>query len=189
MVKVKVKLTLEQATKAQRWSSITLFFLQPRRMMGVGGQRHAPAALPRERPGTHCKGGWVGPQGRSGQVQKISPPTGIRTPERPARSESPYGLSYSGLMDSYIYMYKIESRTTFRVTVIATKTHIFTTWKTWDIWRPEPNFSEYGTDLFKPHNTGTNGIPTPEAYPGILFGGGGVQQIQLRTERTGIWGR
>ena len=25
-------------------------------------------------------------------------------------------------------------------------------------------------------------------YPGILFGGGGVQQIQLRTERTGIWG-
>jgi hypothetical protein len=27
---------------------------------------------------------------------------------------------------------------------------------------------------------------TPVAYPGILFGGG-VQQIQLRTERTGIW--
>jgi len=25
------------------------------------------------------------------------------------------------------------------------------------------------------------------AYPGILFRGG-VQQIQLRTERTGIWG-
>jgi len=29
------------------------------------------------------------------------------------------------------------------------------------------------------------------AYPGIFFGegGGGVQQIQLRTERTGIWGQ
>jgi hypothetical protein len=28
---------------------------------GGGGQRHAPAALyPRERPGTHCTGGWVG---------------------------------------------------------------------------------------------------------------------------------
>jgi hypothetical protein len=27
------------------------------------------------------------------------------------------------------------------------------------------------------------------AYPGILFGGGGVQQIQLKTERTGIWGQ
>ena len=29
--------------------------------MGVGGQRHAPAALPSaKRPGTHCIGGWVG---------------------------------------------------------------------------------------------------------------------------------
>jgi len=27
---------------------------------GVRGQRHAPAApYPRERPGTHCTGGWV----------------------------------------------------------------------------------------------------------------------------------
>jgi len=25
----------------------------------VGGQRHAPVALPWERPGTHCTGGWV----------------------------------------------------------------------------------------------------------------------------------
>jgi hypothetical protein len=29
----------------------------------VRGQRHAPAALyPRERPGSHCTGGWVGPR-------------------------------------------------------------------------------------------------------------------------------
>jgi len=28
--------------------------------MGVGGQRHSPAALPQERPGTHCIGGWLG---------------------------------------------------------------------------------------------------------------------------------
>jgi hypothetical protein len=56
--------------------------------MGVGGQRHAPAALP---PGMtryplYRKLG--GPQGRSGQVRKISPPTGIRSPDRPARSFS-----------------------------------------------------------------------------------------------------
>jgi hypothetical protein len=29
---------------------------------------------PHERPGIHCTGGWVGPQGRSGRVQKIPPP-------------------------------------------------------------------------------------------------------------------
>jgi len=29
----------------------------------------------------------------------------------------------------------------------------------------------------------------PVAYPGILFGGRGVQKIQLRTDRTEIWGR
>jgi len=28
--------------------------------MGVGGQRHALATYPWERPGTHCIGGWVG---------------------------------------------------------------------------------------------------------------------------------
>jgi hypothetical protein len=35
-----------------------------------------------------------GPQGWSGQVQKISPPIGIRSPDRPARSQSLYRLSY-----------------------------------------------------------------------------------------------
>ena len=36
-----------------------------------------------------------GPQGRSGQVRKISLPTGIRSPGRPARSQSLYRLSYA----------------------------------------------------------------------------------------------
>ena len=35
-----------------------------------------------------------GPQGRSGRVRKISPPTGIRSSDRPARSQSLYRLSY-----------------------------------------------------------------------------------------------
>jgi hypothetical protein len=35
-----------------------------------------------------------GPQDRSGQVRKISPPTEIRSPDRPARSRSLYWLSY-----------------------------------------------------------------------------------------------
>jgi len=36
--------------------------------------------------------GWA--QGRYGQVRKISPSTGIRSPDRPARSQSLYRLSY-----------------------------------------------------------------------------------------------
>jgi hypothetical protein len=39
--------------------------------------------------------GW--PRGRSGRVRKVSPPhTGIRSPDRQARSESLYRLSYPG---------------------------------------------------------------------------------------------
>ena len=31
--------------------------------MGMGGQHHAPAALPPgKKPGIHCTGGWVGPK-------------------------------------------------------------------------------------------------------------------------------
>ena len=43
----------------------------------VSGQQHAPAALyPRERPGTHCTGGWVGHRaGLDGR--KISSPPGF----------------------------------------------------------------------------------------------------------------
>jgi hypothetical protein len=36
--------------------------------------------------------GWA--PGRSGQARKISPPSGIRSPDRPARSQSLYRLSY-----------------------------------------------------------------------------------------------
>jgi len=62
--------------------------------MGLGCQRHAPAALPPgKRPGTHCIGGWVDPNW-TGAENLAS--TGIRSPDRPARSESLYRLHYPG---------------------------------------------------------------------------------------------
>ena len=64
--------------------------------MGVDGKRHAPAALPRERLCTNYIGGWVGARGRSGRVRKVWRPTGIRSPDRPARRESLYRLRYHG---------------------------------------------------------------------------------------------
>ena len=59
---MQVCFTLSQATKALRESrGIALLYFLPRHQKGVRGHRHAPAApFPRERPGTHCTGGWVG---------------------------------------------------------------------------------------------------------------------------------
>ena len=63
----------------------------------MGGQRHAPAALSPGRPGTHCIGGWVGPTAvLDGCGKSPPPPTGIRSPDRPARGKSLYRRSYHG---------------------------------------------------------------------------------------------
>jgi len=53
---------------------------------GMSGQSHDPTTLyPRERPGTHFTGGWVGPRAgldRCGNTR----PHRVSIPERPARS-------------------------------------------------------------------------------------------------------
>ena len=63
---------------------------------GMGGQRPAPASLPPEKTRYLLYRTSGGSQGRSGRVWKISPPTGIRSPDHPVRSESLYRLRYSG---------------------------------------------------------------------------------------------
>ena len=98
MVKVKVKLkekvnfTLEEATKVQRWSrSIALFFLYPRREMGWEVNATPRPLYPLGRPVTHCIGGWLGTVWTgAGNLA----PTGIRSPDRPARNESLQRLRY-----------------------------------------------------------------------------------------------
>ena len=97
MVKVKVKFTLEEATKTPkgelRYSS-TLSLISA--LDGVGGQRHVPAALPPRKTRLTLYRRMDGPQGRSGQVRKISPPPGFDFPDNPARSQSLHPLSYPG---------------------------------------------------------------------------------------------
>jgi hypothetical protein len=61
---------------------------------------------PPERPGTQLYRRLGGTQSRSGRVQKISPPTGILSPDPPARSESLYRLSYPGLPYTYDFSRK-----------------------------------------------------------------------------------
>jgi len=60
---------------------------------GVGG-RHAPAApYPRERPGTHCTGGWVGPRAGLDKCGKSRPPPGLGPgPSNPYRVAVPTEL-------------------------------------------------------------------------------------------------
>jgi len=75
-----VKFILEQSTEAQRGNNsvITLLSLYPQCQLGVGGQRHAPAALPPgKRPGTHCIGGWVGSRAGMDWCGKSRPPPGF----------------------------------------------------------------------------------------------------------------
>jgi len=52
--------------------------------MGVGGQRHAPAALP------HCIGGWVGPRAGLDGCGKSRPQPGFDT-----RNVAPIKSRYS----------------------------------------------------------------------------------------------
>jgi hypothetical protein len=62
---------------------------------GVDSQRHAPAALPRERPGTHCIGEWVGP--RTGLKACGKPrfhQASIPRPSSPERVTVPTELSW-----------------------------------------------------------------------------------------------
>ena len=92
---MQVGFTFSQATKALRESrGIALLYFSPLHQKGVRGQRHAQAApYPRERPGTHCTGGWVGLRAGLDRCGD-SRPTGIQCPDRPARRQSLYRLRY-----------------------------------------------------------------------------------------------
>ena len=50
---------------------MAIIFLQPRRWMGIGGQRHTPAPLPPGKTRYPLYRRLGGPQGRAGRVQKI----------------------------------------------------------------------------------------------------------------------
>jgi hypothetical protein len=56
------------------WVELQLYSSMTKALEGVSGQQHAPAILyPRERPGTHCTGGWVGPRVGLNRCRKSRP--------------------------------------------------------------------------------------------------------------------
>jgi hypothetical protein len=83
----KVKFTLGQATNAHmylgaRWGWVVNTTPRP--------------FYPCEIPGTHFIGGWVSARAGLDGCGKYCLPTGIRSPDRPASSESLYRLRYLG---------------------------------------------------------------------------------------------
>ena len=72
---------------------IALLFLNLGTRRGVWSASRPGRLYPRERPGTHCTGGSVGPGAGLDRCGK-SRPTGTRSPDRPVRSESLYRLRY-----------------------------------------------------------------------------------------------
>ena len=76
--------------------------------MGVGGQRHAPAALPAEKTCYPLYRRLDGPQGRSGQVRKISPPPGFypRTVQPVARRYTDYAIPARDIQDQNLNFYR-----------------------------------------------------------------------------------
>ena len=97
--KVKVKCTLGQALRlctgstAHRGSRcIALLFHDHATRRGEGSASRPGRSLPRGESRYPLYRRLGGPQGRSGQVRKISHPTGIRSPDRPAHSQTLYRL-------------------------------------------------------------------------------------------------
>ena len=72
---------------------------------------------PQQRPGIHCIGGWVGPRaGLNGYGKSAS--TWIRSPDRPARSESLYRLSYRSPCLLSVVWYKFTNISEEYITVV-----------------------------------------------------------------------
>ena len=76
------------------WLQVQLYSSTTTALEGVSGQQHAPAVLyPREKTRYPLYRRLVGPQCRSGRAENLAP-TGIRSLDRPAPSQSLYRLSY-----------------------------------------------------------------------------------------------
>ena len=86
--------------------------------MTVGGQRHDPAALPPGKTRYPLCRKPVGAQDRFGLVRKTSPPTGIRSSDRSAGSESLYRLSYPGPLNLSVADHTMLTNTKCRGIVI-----------------------------------------------------------------------
>ena len=145
----KVKCTLVKALRlctggtVHRGSrSIVLLFLTTA-LEGFEGSASRPGrSLPRERPGTHCTGGWVGPRTGLDRCGKSRPPTGFdpRTVQPVASSYTDWATRPTGLRVKYPYFY-IDHNERFKYIQHLRVLHFIVDRHTWNakgwinIWR------------------------------------------------------
>ena len=85
--------------------------------MEVGGQRHTVRPFySRERPGTHCVGGWMDPQDRSGRMRKMSHP-----PAFDPRTFQSVAISFPGGVIGTFHWHNLS-----RLTMALESTHSLT---------------------------------------------------------------
>ena len=99
----KVKFSLEQDIKTHMGREVLLHFSLTSALDEGGWSMPRPGLFtPGGRPGTHCTRGWAGWAPGPGWTRTENlAPTRFRFPDRPARSESLYRLSYPGSSPMY----------------------------------------------------------------------------------------
>ena len=103
------KFTLEQARRPRGGVEVQLHsFFNIGARWGWAVNATPRPLYPRESPGTHCIGGWVGLRGGLDGC-RISRPHWDSIPDLPAHSESLYRLSYRS---SIIYILKLQNHIT-----------------------------------------------------------------------------
>jgi hypothetical protein len=92
---VQVKFTCNRIERPKGSKDIALHSLDLGSRKGLVVSTKPRPLYPREGPSTNCTGGWEGPKAGLEVCEDLTP-TEIRSPDRPARSQSLYRLSYPG---------------------------------------------------------------------------------------------
>ena len=87
--------------------------------MGMSRHRHDPPTLRRGKDSVSFPRKLGGPQGRSGWVRKVSPSTGTRSSDRPARR-----LFYI-VCDSYLQPYRVWNQSTSSSACLRNMRHFY----------------------------------------------------------------
>jgi hypothetical protein len=145
-----------------------------------------PRFTPGERtPGTHWIGGWVGPRAglNAGARRKILCPCRRLNPERPARSQTLYCLSYRGS--------KVTTESAFQRVFQATHTIIPYRYEGNDS-RLNTSKSHFSRTNYAPSSIGCTIYPTTITYTTVrkwsqvLKSCAGANMVYSRTERVFI---